>query len=110
MVEILCKARFFVFFQGIESIFVNKYTRREKQYNCIVFSVYNVYYMHEERKMKFKELEKILLKDGWFLIDIKGSHYQYKHKNKKGKITIPMHRGDLALKTANSILKQAGLK
>lgn len=48
--------------------------------------------MHEERKMKFKELEKILLKDGWFLIDIKGSHYQYKHKNKKGKITIPMHR------------------
>lgn len=64
--------------------------------------------MHEERKMKFKELEKILLKDGWFLIDIKGSHYQY--KNKKGKITIPMQRGDLALKTANSILKQAGLK
>ena len=52
----------------------------------------------------------MLLKDGWFLIDIKGSHYQYKHKNKKGKITIPMHRGDLALKTANSILKQAGLK
>lgn len=52
--------------------------------------------MYEERKMKFKELEKILLKDGWFLIDIKGSHYQY--KNKKGKITIPMHRGDLALK------------
>lgn len=31
-------------------------------------------------------------------------------QNKKGKITIPMHRGDLALKTANSILKQAGLK
>lgn len=53
--------------------------RREKQYNCIAFSVYNVYCMHEERKMKFKELEKILLKDGWFLIDIKGSHYQYKH-------------------------------
>ena len=56
---------------------MNKYTRREKQYNCIAFSVYNVYCMHEERKMKFKELEKILLKDGWFLIDIKGSHYQY---------------------------------
>jgi predicted RNA binding protein YcfA (HicA-like mRNA interferase family) len=100
-----------VFFQGIESIFVNKYIEKErKQYNCIVFSVYNVYYTHEERKMKFKELEKILLKDGWLLIDIKGSHYQYKHKNKKVKITIPMHRGDLALKTANSILKQAGLK
>lgn len=96
-------------FQGIESIFVNKYIEKErKQYNCIVFSVYNVYYTHEERKMKFKELEKILLKDGRFLIDIKGSHYQYKHKNKKGKITIPMHRGDLALKTANSILNKHG--
>lgn len=69
--------------------------KREKQYNCIVFSVYSVYYMYEEWKMKFKELEKILLKDGWFLIDIKGSHYQYKHKNKKGKITIPMHRSCL---------------
>ena len=57
-----------------------------------------------------KERKTILLKDGWFLIDIKGSHYQYKHKNKKGKITIPIHRGDLALKTANSILRQAGLK
>lgn len=45
--------------------------RKEKQYNCIVFSVYNVYYMHEERKMKFKELEKILLKDGWFLMKIR---------------------------------------
>ena len=27
--------------------------------------------MHEERKMKFKELEKILLKDGWFLMKIR---------------------------------------
>lgn len=87
---------------------MNKYIEKRKQYNCIAFSVYNVYCMHEERKMKFKELEKILLKDGWFLIDIKGSHYQYKHKNKKVKITIPMHRGDLALKTANSILNKHG--
>ncbi len=42
--------------------------------------------MHEERKMKFKELEKILLKDGWFLIDIKGSTINTNTKTKKAKL------------------------
>lgn len=60
--------------------------------------------------MTFKELEKILLADGWSLKTIKGSHHQYIHKNKTAKITIPKHGGDINIKTANTILKQAGLK
>ncbi len=60
--------------------------------------------------MKFKELEKMLLKDGWILKNSKGSHHQYIHPTKKGKITIPYHKGDLNIKTAESILKMAGLK
>lgn len=60
--------------------------------------------------MKFKELEKMLLKDGWILKNSKGSHHQYIHPTKKGKITIPYHKGDLNIKTAESILKMAELK
>ncbi len=60
--------------------------------------------------MKFKELEKKLLADGWVLKNVKGSHYQYIHPVKKGKITIPYHKGDLDIKTANSILRMAGMK
>lgn len=60
--------------------------------------------------MKFKELEKKLLMDGWVLKNVKGSHYQYIHPVKKGKITIPYHKGDLDIKTANSILRMAGMK
>lgn len=33
--------------------------------------------------MKFKELEKMLLKDGWILKNSKGSHHQYIHPTKR---------------------------
>lgn len=61
-------------------------------------------------KMKFKELERIILNDGWTFKKSRGSHFQYIHPTKPGKVTIPKHGGDLDIKTANSILKQAGLK
>ena len=60
--------------------------------------------------MTFKQLEKILLKDGWYRYKVVGSHYQYKHNIKRGKITIPRHCKELKKGTLNSILKQANLK
>lgn len=60
--------------------------------------------------MRFREVEKILFADGWYLKSTRGSHNQYIHPTKKGKVTIPNHRGDLDIKTVNSIFKQAGLK
>ena len=42
---------------------------------------------------------------GWM-----GSHRQYKHPTKKGKVTIPFHTKDLSKSTEQSILKQAWLK
>ena len=57
-----------------------------------------------------KELERKLKADGWFIVDQVGSHRHFKHDTKPGKITIPFHRDDLNIKTADSILKQAGLK
>jgi len=57
----------------------------------------------------FKEIERIVKKDGWFLNTIEGSHYHYKHEMKKGKVTIPFHGGDIPKRVIHSILRQAGL-
>jgi predicted RNA binding protein YcfA (HicA-like mRNA interferase family) len=59
--------------------------------------------------MKFQEIEKIIKNDGWVYKASKGSHYQYVHPAKKGKVTIPYHSGDIAPVIIKSILKQAGL-
>ena len=57
-----------------------------------------------------RELEKQILKDGWYLVKQVGSHRQYKHPSKPGKVTRPFHKPDeLHPKTGKSILKQAGL-
>ena len=63
-----------------------------------------------ELTMDFKEMEKIIKKDGWRLKNTNGSHYQYSHPTKPGKVTIPRHSGDLTETTVQSVLKQAKLK
>ncbi|MDR0526768.1 MAG: type II toxin-antitoxin system HicA family toxin [Spirochaetaceae bacterium] len=60
--------------------------------------------------MKFAEIQKIVIGDGWYLVRVNGSHYQYRHAVKKGGVTIPRHTGDIPQTVINSILKQAGLK
>lgn len=59
--------------------------------------------------MRVRELETILREDGWYLVKQVGSHRQYKHPTKRGKVTIPDHSGDVDKGTVKSILKQAGL-
>ncbi|MDD4102907.1 MAG: type II toxin-antitoxin system HicA family toxin [Kiritimatiellae bacterium] len=50
-------------------------------------------------------------RDGWYLAATRGSHRQYKHPEKTGRVTIAGHPGDdLAPGTLNSVLKQARLK
>jgi predicted RNA binding protein YcfA (HicA-like mRNA interferase family) len=60
--------------------------------------------------VKVKELLKILKDDGWRVKTQKGSHQQMIHPEKPGKVTVPIHGGDIPIGTLNSILKQAGLK
>ena len=62
-------------------------------------------------KMKVREVIKLLEADGWYLVATTGSHWQYKHPIKSGRVTIADHSGDdLAPGTLNSIVKQAQLK
>lgn len=60
---------------------------------------------------KVNEIIKIIEADGWYIVLQKGSHKQYKHLTKKGRVTIPDHgkNKDLDHKTVKSILAQAGL-
>jgi predicted RNA binding protein YcfA (HicA-like mRNA interferase family) len=61
--------------------------------------------------MKIRDIIKLIEDDGWYLIATRGSHRQYKHPIKPGRVTIAGHLGDdLAQGTLNSILKQAKLK
>lgn len=59
--------------------------------------------------VRFKEIEKMLRKDGWRLYSQSGSHCQYTHPDKPGRVTVPKHSGDLAPLTVRSIWKQAGI-
>lgn len=60
---------------------------------------------------KVKDLIKLLEDDGWYLVTTEGSHRQYKHSEKKGKVTVSGKLSDDVRKgTLSSILKQAGLK
>ena len=60
--------------------------------------------------MRFREIEKILFKDGWYQVKQKGSHHQYKHPNKPGKVTIPEYGNDVHIDVVKSIMKQANIE
>ncbi|MEW9702363.1 type II toxin-antitoxin system HicA family toxin [Paenibacillus sp. SI8] len=57
-----------------------------------------------------RELIAMIERDGWYEVNHEGSHKQFKHPTKKGRVTIPHPNKDLPIKTVHSILKQAGLK
>ncbi|MBE3109290.1 MAG: type II toxin-antitoxin system HicA family toxin [Acidobacteria bacterium] len=61
--------------------------------------------------MKIRDIMKKLREDGWYEVAQRGSHRQYRHPSKPGRVTIAGHANDdLAPGTLNSVLKQAGLK
>ncbi|MCD7812741.1 MAG: type II toxin-antitoxin system HicA family toxin [Lachnospiraceae bacterium] len=45
--------------------------------------------------MRAREIEKILLQNGWYVKNQKGSHRMYIHPARPGKITVPVHGRDL---------------
>jgi len=61
--------------------------------------------------MKVGDVLLMLCNDDWFLVATRGSHRQFKHPSKPGRVTVAgKTNDDLAAGTLNSILKQAGLK
>jgi predicted RNA binding protein YcfA (HicA-like mRNA interferase family) len=61
--------------------------------------------------MKVRDVLRMIEGDGWYQVTQKGSHRQFKHPAKPGRVTVAGHPSqEMAKGTVNSILKQAGLK
>ena len=58
--------------------------------------------------MRFREVDSMLRKDGWYEVRKVGSHHQYKHPTKPG--TVTEHAGkDIQPETVKSIKRYAGI-
>ncbi len=61
--------------------------------------------------MKVREVLRLLADDGWVQATQKGSHLQFRHATKPGKVTVPgTMSDDVPTGTLTSILRQAGLE
>ena len=61
--------------------------------------------------MKIRDVINLIEDDGWFLVATRGSHRQYKHMLKAGRVTIACHPGDdISPGNLSSIKKQAQLE
>ena len=56
-----------------------------------------------------REVIPMLKEDGWYEVNTVGSHHQFKHPTKKGRVTVKHPDKDIPLKTLKSIERQAGL-
>ena len=58
--------------------------------------------------LKVKDVLKLIEQDGWYLVSTRGSHRQYKHPTKPGRVTIAGKLSDdVAPGTLGSITKQS---
>ena len=60
--------------------------------------------------MEVRQVIGLLMADGWALVATRGSHRQFKHPTKPGRITVAGKPSDeLAPGTLKSIAKQSGV-
>ena len=61
------------------------------------------------KRYKVREVIDMLKADGWDLVSIRGSHRQFKHPSKSGRVTVNgALNGNLSQFLLNSIFKQGG--
>ena len=61
--------------------------------------------------MKVREVIRLIQSDGWYQVGTRGSHRQYKHPTKLGRVTVPGKLSkELPQGTLRSVLRQAGLE
>ena len=60
--------------------------------------------------MHSRDIIKQLQKDGWYEVNQVGSHKQFKHPTKKGRVTVRHQNREIPIGTLKSIEKQAGVK
>ncbi len=60
--------------------------------------------------MNSREILRKLGEDGWYEVAHEGSHKQFKHATKPGRVTVPHPKKEVPVGTIKSIEKQASLK
>jgi len=75
------------------------YTLDEMNFICVLIHT-----------MKSTDIISALKKDGWYQVAQKGSHTQFKHPTKSGRVTVPHPKKDIPAGTLKSIERQAQLK
>jgi predicted RNA binding protein YcfA (HicA-like mRNA interferase family) len=60
--------------------------------------------------MNSRQVIRRLQENGWFQVAQAGSHKQFKHPVKPGRVTVPFPKKDIPAGTLKSIEKQAGFK
>lgn len=61
--------------------------------------------------MKVRDVIRLLADNGWVQVSQKGSHRQFRHRTKPGRVTVPGKLSDdLPTGTQKRILRQAGLE
>lgn len=56
-----------------------------------------------------RKVIRILKKDGWYEVSCVGSHHQFKHPEKSGRVTVPHPKRKIPIGTVKNIFKQAGI-
>jgi predicted RNA binding protein YcfA (HicA-like mRNA interferase family) len=60
--------------------------------------------------MDSREIIKILKQNGWYEVAKVGSHSQFRHPDKKGRVTVPHPKKDIPIGTLKSIERQSRIK
>ena len=62
------------------------------------------------RSYSSREVIQALKADGWDVVNIVGSHHQFKHPTKPRRVTVKHPDKDIPRKTLDSIERQSGLR
>ncbi len=60
--------------------------------------------------MNSRDIISKLKQDGWRHVGTTGSHHQFKHPRKPGRVTVPHPVKDVKIGTRMSIERQSGVK
>jgi len=80
-------------------------SRRARRARRVDKRVGHVYYLH----MASREVIRRLKADGWYKVAQRGSHVQFKHPTKPGRVTVPHPKKNIPAGTLRSISRQAGI-
>jgi predicted RNA binding protein YcfA (HicA-like mRNA interferase family) len=60
--------------------------------------------------MDSRKIIKLLKQKGWYEVAKSGSHLQFRHARRKGRVTVPHPKKDIPVGTLKSIERQSGIK